>query len=78
MLSSHVEVRVENTVEVRDSLHRLSDHAYRMALSAASHEKREACLAIAAAIKIALEPEQLTEGDVRTPRELRDARDVED
>lgn len=71
-LSSHVVVRVLNNADVRDALHRVGDHARRLAWSARTEGERTACYEIANAIAIALEPEQLTDGDLRSPRELRD------
>lgn len=71
-LSSHVVVRVSNNADVRDALHRVGDQARKLAWSARTEGERTACYEIANAIAIALEPEQLTDGDPRSPRELHD------
>ena len=71
-VACHVLVRIVNSPAARDALHRVGDHARRLAWSARTEDERVACYEIANAIAIALEPEQLTDGDLRSPRELRD------
>ena len=73
VLESEITVRVANTPLMRKVLKRVSDEcSFKLSTAASSIDEYVAFRDLAAALRLAVEPEQLIVGDVRSLREVRD------
>ena len=72
-LEEQITIRVANTPLMRKVVKLVSDECwFRLATIATSAEEHRVFRDLAGAMRIAVEPEQLTVGDVRSLREIRD------